>query len=260
MAKKRVLVTGASGLIGGIVLARFSGDYEFSGLNRRLAPGIPCVQADIADFDAIRPAFDGVDTVVHLAGYTGSPDDPGVEDWEGNLQGHIVGTRHALEASRLAGVRRFVFVSSGCAVLGYEHDSPYKEIVAGEYDKAPATWPMVDYTWPVRPDSVYGAAKIFGEAAGHFYSDAYGMSVICLRIGAVLKDNRPQLRRQYPGYLSHDDIAQAIKKSIDAPESVRYGVFDIVSNNRWAWRSNQHAREVLGYEPKDSAEDYVLDD
>lgn len=260
MGKKKVLVTGASGLIGGIVLDRFHDDYEFSALNRRPVPGIPCVQADIADFDAIRPAFEGIDTVVHLAGYTGSEDDPGVEDWDGNLQGHIVGTRNALEASRLAGVRRFVFISSGCAVLGYERDFPYNHLVAGEYDKVPESWPMVDHTWQDRPDSVYGAAKIFGETTGHFYSDAYGLSVICLRIGAVLDTNRPKLRRQYPGYLSHDDIAQSIQKSIDAPETVRFGVFDIVSNNRWAWRSNQHARDVLGYEPKDSADDYELDE
>jgi nucleoside-diphosphate-sugar epimerase len=217
------------------------------------------VQADIADFEAIRPAFDGVDTVLHLAGYTGSPDDPRVEDWDGNLQGHIIGTRNALEASRQAGVRRFVFVSSGCAILGYEREYPYCHLVAGDYDRVPDTWPMADHTWPVRPDGIYGAAKVFGEAAGHFYSDAYGLSVLCLRIGAVLDTDRPKLRRQYPGYLSQRDIAQAIEKSIDAPESVRYEVFDILSNNRWAWRSIRHAREVLGYEPQDSADVYELE-
>lgn len=259
MAKK-VLVTGASGLIGGIVLEKLGHKYAFSGLNRRDVPGIPSVQADIADFDAIRPAFAGIDTVVHLAGYTGSAEDPAVEDWEGNLRGHIIGTRNALEASRLAGVRRFVYVSSGCAILGYEREYPYRHLVAGEYEKAPPTWPMADHTWPVRPDGIYGAAKIFGEAAGYFYSDAYGMSVLCLRIGAVLDTDQPKLRRQYPGYLSHRDIAQAIEKSIDAPETVRYGVFDIVSNNRWAWRSVQHAREVLGYEPQDSADVYGLEE
>lgn len=252
--KKKVLVTGASGLIGGIVLEKLGHKYDFSGLNRRPVEGIPCIQADIADYDAIRPAFDGVHTVVHLAGYTGSSEDPGVEDWEGNLQGHIVGTRNALEASKEAGVKRFVFISSGCAILGYERDFPYHHLVAGEYDKAPETWPMADHTWQFRPDSIYGAAKIFGEAAGRFYSDAYGMSVICLRIGAVLDTDRPQLRRQFPGYLSHRDIAQSIEKSIDAPETVRFGIFDILSNNRYAWRSIEHARKVLGYEPQDSAE------
>ncbi|MCC2669275.1 MAG: putative oxidoreductase protein [Armatimonadetes bacterium] len=254
MEKKRVLITGASGLIGRVVRERLGDSYAFSALNRRPVPGLPCVQADIADFDAIRPAFDGIEAVVHLAGYTGSAEDPRVEDWDGNLQGHIIGTRNVLEASRLAGVRRIVFVSSGCAILGYEREYPYCHLVAGEYDQAPESWPMADHTWPVRPDGIYGAAKVFGEAAGHFYSDAYGLSVLCLRIGAVLDTDRPKLRRQYPGYLSQRDVAQAIHKSIEAPETVRYGVFDIISNNRWAWRSIRHAQEVLGYEPQDSAD------
>ena len=258
MEKKQVLITGASGLIGRVVRERLGEKYLFSALNRRPVEGIPCVQADIAELAAIRPAFAGVETVVHLAGYTGSAEDPRVADWEGNLDGHIVGTRNVLEASREAGVRRLVFISSGCVILGYERDFPYCHLVAGEYDRVPETWPMADHTWPVRPDGIYGAAKAFGEAAGHYYSDAYGMSVLCLRIGAVLDTDRPKLRRQYPGYLSQRDVAQAIEKSIDAPEAVRFGIFDILSNNRWAWRSIAHAREVLGYDPQDSADRYEL--
>jgi len=256
---RKILVTGASGLIGGIVLGRLGTKYAFIALNRRPVAGIPCLQADIADLDAIRPAFEGIDTVVHLAGYTGSADDPAVQDWDGNLRGHIVGTRNALEASRLAGVRRVVLVSSGCAILGYEREAPYRQLVAGEYDQVPASWPMADHTWPVRPDGVYGAAKVFGEALGHFYADVHDLSVLCLRIGAVLDTDRPKLRRHYPGFLGHRDVAQAIDKSIAAPPSVRYGVFDIVSRNRWAWRSIEHARRVLGYEPEDSADAYTLD-
>ena len=71
MEKVRVLVTGASGLIGQILLRNLGPKYSFSALNRRPVQGIPCTQADIADLDAIRPAFEGIDTVVHLAGYTG---------------------------------------------------------------------------------------------------------------------------------------------------------------------------------------------
>jgi nucleoside-diphosphate-sugar epimerase len=111
----------------------------------------------------------------------------------------------------------------------------------------------------VRPDYDYGAAKAFGEALGSVYSDVHGLSIVCLRIGAVLDTDRPKLRRHYPGYLSHRDIVQAIERSIDAPDSVRYGVFDIISNNKWAWRSIAHAREVLGYEPQDTADIYTLE-
>lgn len=260
MSRRKVLVTGASGLIGGQLLDRLSDRYEFSGLNRRPVSGIPCVQADISDFDAIRPAFDGIETVVHLAGYTGSAEDPAVTDWHGNLYGHMIGTRHVYEASRQAGVKRVVFISSGCVVLGYERDFPYNHLVAGEYDQVPETWPMVDETWPIRPDGVYGAAKAFGENLGHVYSDMHGISVLCLRIGAVLDTDRPKLRRQYPGYLSHRDITHAIERCIEAPEELKFGIFDIISNNRWAWRSIASARRVLGYDPQDSAEAYTLDD
>lgn len=35
MEKKKVLITGASGLIGGLTIARLSDKYDFSGLSRR---------------------------------------------------------------------------------------------------------------------------------------------------------------------------------------------------------------------------------
>ena len=258
MSRKKVLVTGASGLIGGIVLDKLGDKYDFSGLSRRAVEGLPHTQADVADLDAIRPAFDGIHTVVHLAGYTGSAEDPLCADWDSNLTTAIIGTRNVLEASREAGVKRIVFTSSGCAILGYERDHPFDLLVAGKYDELPETWKLADYTWPTRPDGVYAAGKIFGEALGNYYADAYGISFIALRIGAVLDTDRPKLIRHYPGYLSQRDIAQAIERSIDAPESLGYGVFDIISNNRWAWRSNEHAREALGYEPQDSADVYSL--
>ena len=74
MAPRRVLVTGMSGLIGGALRRHLEGKYELSALNRRPIPGVKCHQGDIADLDAIAPAFAGVETVVHLAARTGSSD------------------------------------------------------------------------------------------------------------------------------------------------------------------------------------------
>jgi NAD(P)-dependent dehydrogenase (short-subunit alcohol dehydrogenase family) len=64
----RVLVTGMSGLIGSALRARLAGGHELRALNRGRLEGVPCHQADIADLEAIRPAFDGVDVVVLCAG------------------------------------------------------------------------------------------------------------------------------------------------------------------------------------------------
>ena len=70
MSKPKVLVTGASGLIGGLVLGNLSDRYEFSGLSRHAVPGIPYTVGSITDQDAVRRAVAGQDMVLHLAGET----------------------------------------------------------------------------------------------------------------------------------------------------------------------------------------------
>ena len=197
--KPKVLITGASGLIGGLTWRNLGDKYEFSGLNRRDVPEIPNTQADISDFDAILPAFKGIDMVVHMANHTTD-----AESWDKHLQMGIIGTRNVYEASRLNGVKRVVLGSTGDTMTGYEMEYPYGELAAGEYGKVAEPWTMLMHTDPTRPKSVYGACKVFCEALGHWYSDRYDMSVLCIRLGGVLKENRPNLRRQYPGWLISD--------------------------------------------------------
>ena len=55
---------------------------------------------------------------------------------------------------------------------------------------------------------------------------------------------------------SHDDITQMVERCIDDPDTLRYDIFYALSNNRWGYRDLEHAREMVGYVPKDSAEDY----
>ena len=70
MARNRkVLITGASGLIGGVLRAALSERFELTGVDRRAVPDLPSLTADMRDLDAILPAFEGVDTVVDLAAY-----------------------------------------------------------------------------------------------------------------------------------------------------------------------------------------------
>src|SRR5262245_25384119 len=103
MAPRRVLVTGMSGLIGGALRRHLEGKYELSALNRRPIPGVRCHEADIGDLEAIAPAFEGVDTVVHLAARTGTS-----EVFEELLHANVVGTYNVFEAARRAGVSRVV--------------------------------------------------------------------------------------------------------------------------------------------------------
>ena len=128
MPGARVLVTGMSGLIGSALRAALAGRYELRALNRGPVEGVPCHRADIADLAAIRPAFTGVDVVVHLAAIArgGAP-------WDDILHHNIAGTYNVFEAARQAGVKRVIFASSGATVSNCERDLPYSALVAGRY-------------------------------------------------------------------------------------------------------------------------------
>ena len=75
MAKPKVLVTGANGLIGGLAIRGLADRYEFSGFSRHPVEGIPYTVGDIRDLDLVRSAIQGQDMVLHLAGTTHNDDD-----------------------------------------------------------------------------------------------------------------------------------------------------------------------------------------
>jgi len=248
MAKK-ILITGMSGLIGGLLKKHLlkEGGYELKALNRSYVEGVENHQGDISDLDSIKPAFVNQDAVVHLAAYLGS------KGWQWEHENNVLGTYNVFEAARLAGVKRVVFASSGSTVSGFERIKPYKDIAEGNYEEVPAEVPMITRN-QTRPAAIYGATKVWGEALGRHFSDAYGMSVICVRIGSVRKEDRPLSVRENAIYLGHSDVCQILRLCIGANRSINYNVFFAVSDNKWNYRDISHAREILGYIPKDSAD------
>ena len=250
MAARRVLVTGLSGLIGSALRPHLEGTYALRALNRRAVAGVDCHLADLADLEAIRPAFQDVDTVVHLAAAAGDHNAP-----VDIMRSNVVGAYHVFEAARLAGVARVIFASSGATVSGWEREPPLRHIVAGAYDEV-GEWKPLTHESPVRPSGLYGASKVWGEALGRHYADAHGMSVICLRIGRVKQEDRPTGPRDRSVWLSQRDAVRMIVACIEAPASVRFEVFFVVSDNHWNYRDLAHARAVLGWTPLDRAEDH----
>jgi len=254
--RPKVLVTGASGLIGGMTVEALGDKYEFSALNRSHVDGIPCTQADINDFEAIKPAFTGMDMVLHLSAETKE-----LMDWDKTLSTTIGGTVNVFRAAQEAGVKRVVFGSTGATMCGYEYDDdlPYGKLAAGKYDEVGDEWPLVSHRDLPRPDAPYAIGKLFGEATGRWFSDYYDMSVLCIRIGATLDTNQPKLLRHFPGFLAHEDLIQMIDKCLAAPPSLKFDIFDAISENKYRWRDTSHAKAVLGWEPTGSADQYNPD-
>lgn len=252
MAKPRVLITGASGLIGRITIAALKDKYDFSAVNRRPVAGITCLQADISDLEAIKPAFRGMDMVLHLAAYTGA------DDWDETMKVTVQGTLNVFLAAQEAGIKRVVFMSTGSTMCGWEwdDDKPYGKLARGEYDQVTSPWPLISYKDLPRPDSRYAVGKLFGEACGRWFSDVYGMSVPVIRLGAVLDVDRPTLIRHFPGYLSQADAVQMIDKCLSAPMSLKYMIFDAISENKVRWRDTSPAKDILGWKPTGSSDKF----
>jgi nucleoside-diphosphate-sugar epimerase len=251
MSRKKVLVTGMSGLIGSVVRQHLGDKYELSALNRRAIPGVTCHRADIADFEAILPAFQGIDTVVHLAAIA-----RGDATWEELLQHNVIGTYNVFEASRQAGVKRVVYASSGSTISGWEHEMPFQALGAGRYDDVPQACQKLTHQSPTWPSGIYGCSKVWGEALARHFTDTSELSILCLRIGGVSREDKPQGARGFSIWCSQRDIAQMIERCIDAPDSLRFDIFYALSDNRWGYRDVEHARQVVGFVPKDKAEDY----
>ena len=252
--RRRVLVTGAEGTIGTAVRELLADRYDLHALTRDPVPFASHV-ANIADLDAILPAFAGIDAVVHLAA------SPSVSTpWDDILPNNVVGTYNVFEAAARSGVSRVVFASSN-HVIGMD-----------EIDNAPALYELddprvFDEMAEPRPDSLYGVSKVFGEALARYYVERRGLTAVCLRIGTVRADDdarsqdvpepletlTPEQRRHRirSTWLSRRDCAELIARSIDAP--VRWAVVYGISDNPRQFWSLKGARRLLGFEPRDSA-------
>lgn len=250
---KTVLVTGMSGIIGGIAGRDLARDHDVRALNRRPVEGFETVTADITDLDAIRPAFVDVDTVVHMAAYLGPDDDQ-------QLETNVRGTYNVFEAAREAGVSRIVFGSSGSTMHAYENDEPFLAMTEARLADIPQPNPVLTHLDPPRPDNVYGAVKIFGESLGRSFVEQHGISVICIRLGRVRAEDRPANSREASVYLSHRDAAQVVRRCVEAPDSVMFDVVFGVSDNFTRFRDLEHAKEVVGYEPVDGIRRWPLPD
>jgi NAD+ dependent glucose-6-phosphate dehydrogenase len=266
MSVKKVLITGVYGLIAGAVYKRLcaqSESYETYGLARRRHPSVRVptewdvdvpeerfIQSDLSNLEQVTEAVQGMDVVVHMA----AEPDPWAE-WDKILASNIVGAYHVFGACRLAGVKRVVYASSVMVSWGYRDVEPYKAITETRYDDITAPVPIVTHEWPTRPCDLYASSKVFGEALAHTYAHRHGLSCLCLRIGSVVAEDRPISTDLLAVWCSQRDIVQLVERCIQAPDSLRHGVFYGVSDNRWRWVDIEHARQVLGYAPQDRSED-----
>ena len=250
MTNKKVLITGITGLVGSVLKEGLKSEFDVTGIDLRDSKDVPTLVADSTNLDEIAPAFEGVDTVIDLASEPSN-----FSPWNVIYDNNLRCTYNAFKASKIAGVRRVIFASSNHATGNYENDSPYREIVAGQYEQlTPGSFDLVNTDMPIRPDGPYGIGKAFGEATGRYFADEQGLSVMCLRIGTLNVESRPMNLRQFATLLTHGDLVRLVKACIQGPDSIRFGIYYGVSDNKWRFWDISNSRREIGYQPKDNAE------
>ncbi len=191
----RVLVTGASGLLGGgVALALAGRGDEVVVMQRRPAGlGLPERLGDVADADAVRVAVDGVDAVVHLAArvsVTGA--------WDRFVRSNVTGTANVLDAARAAGVSRVVYVSSpsvahsGASLVGAGAGPADPDRAHGPYARSKAVAERLALAAPgpavvaIRPHLVWGPGDT--QLVGRIVERARSGRLAVVGSGAALVD------------------------------------------------------------------------
>ncbi len=174
MQRKRTLVTGGAGFIGSHLVTRLLEDGHSVVVLDNFSTGRPdnlqhlagsdqlqVIKADVSELAVIRPHFEGIDWVFHLAALADIV--PSMQNPMEYFRANVDGTAAVAEASRLAGVHRFIYTASS-SCYGIPDESPTSESAE------------------IRPQYPYAATKNWGEQIVQHWGQVYDLPYISLRL------------------------------------------------------------------------------
>ena len=269
MPKRKVVVTGASGTIAGVLQPALRQRYDLTLLDTRSTDrdGNEVEGAEIADLmnkdrDSYRHHFAGADAVVHCAYYR--VHDQGDDRYFTSELENLQLTYNVYQVAWEERARRLVAASTNHAADFYENYALDGAVPMVTPDKNAS-------------DNWYGWAKIAFEQIGQVFASGVthggpSLENVQIRIGgpretdvaaAPLGDLR-RMRRALAVYISQRDMSQLFIKSIEAGDirdelGVPFQIFYGISANPHAIWSIANARRVIGYAPQDNSEERFFD-
>jgi nucleoside-diphosphate-sugar epimerase len=181
---KKILITGATGKVGSRFVSRIlAKSYDIRILVRDAAKasalaelGAEVVIGDLNNADTLPHAVKDIDAVIHIAAFFRS-----FTDNEGIIKTNHAGTVALANASMAAGVKRFIFTSTGNVYgSGYQH--PAKE----------------DDPVNINDPRAYSSSKIAAEQELISLHKSKGFDVRVLRLGFVYGDRDPHIEEIIP--------------------------------------------------------------
>jgi hypothetical protein len=271
MAKRRVVLTGASGYVAQRMYAALTERWDVVPIDvrdttrdGRKVPGLVISDLTQPDRNAYRQHFKGADAVIHC-GFVRAPGKT-ADDWQDNsdakFQAEHANVALAYNVYRTAleeGVRRVVVCSSNHAADYYE-----RLVWDGRVD-------MVTPEMPPRSDNWYGWSKASYELLGFVFAtgkvDNRKLEVVQWRIGGP-RDNdldtiKPgdikTMHRALGAYLSARDQTQQAIKMVETPDitdenGIPFLIVYGISGNTHRFWSLSSAKRKIGYTPEDDSQ------
>lgn len=176
--RRTVLVTGAGGFIGHHLVNYLVGlGYWVRGVDLKLplfesTTADEFILGDLRDPETCRRATEGINEIYHFAADMG-----GIGYISSNhatiMSNNVQMNTLMLEASRQAGVERFIFSSSACVYPSYRQTEA--DVRALREEDA----------YPAEPDEGYGWEKLFTERLCQYYRHDYGLETRIARFHNV---------------------------------------------------------------------------
>ena len=235
----KALVTGGAGFIGSHIVDRLIDDgHEVvvldnlsTGKKENVNRAAQFVEADISDYEAIAPHFDGVEVVFHTAALARIL--PSVKNPLSSHEANVTGTLNILWAAKNAGVKKVIY-SGSSSVYGDQEKSDY---------------PLKESLTP-HPGSPYALQKLMGERYCQLFNELYDLPTVVFRYFNVY-GSRQLTSGAYATvigiFLQQREDGKPMTVVSDAWERRRDYTYisDIVEGNILAWKKDLPSGEII---------------
>ena len=173
----KIFITGGAGLIGSNLVNRLGNSGHKISIFDNFSAGrldylseneASILNGDILNFEDLKKKIKDHDLIIHLAAKGNVVES--ISEPKENFDVNVLGTLNCLRAAAENGVKKFIFASTGGALMG---NTPP---------------PVSEQSLP-KPISPYGASKLAAEGYCTAFSESYGLDIVILRFANVYGPN-----------------------------------------------------------------------